>query len=68
MANKYFKASDVAKNKLVGVSKDCKSLIVAMLEEHQGKRPNAEQCLKHPWFVQDREALDKSLFLNKNAH
>lgn len=64
VANKYFKASDIAKSKLIGVSQDCKSLIVAMLEESQNARPSAENCLRHPWFRLDREALDKSLFIN----
>ncbi|TNV85594.1 hypothetical protein FGO68_gene9720 [Halteria grandinella] len=68
VANKYFKASDIAKSKLIGVTQDCRSLIVAMLEESQNARPSAEHCLKHPWFRQDREALDKSLFINQNVN
>ena len=37
-----------------------------MLETRPEHRPTTEDCLKHPWFEQDREALEQSLFLNKN--
>jgi serine/threonine protein kinase len=48
------------------VGQECILLLCWMLETRPELRPTTEDCLKHAWFEQDREALEQSLFLNKN--
>ena len=48
------------------ISPDGKDLLLKMLETNPAKRPTAEECLEHPWFENDREAIQGSLLINKN--
>lgn len=44
----------------------CIDLLKNMLNPDPLYRYTAEQCLKHAWFAKDKDALEKSLLLNKN--
>ena len=37
-----------------------------MLEVSPLTRPTAEQCVSHPWFSTDKEALQNGILINKN--
>ncbi|TNV86128.1 hypothetical protein FGO68_gene14551 [Halteria grandinella] len=65
-ANKYQNPYSTVQLKVTGVSADCKHLLLWMLQTTPESRPTAEQCINHKWFQQDREALQSSLFINKN--
>lgn len=48
------------------ISEDCLDLLRLMVQPEPKLRPSAETCLMHPWFRKDREAIENSLFINKN--
>jgi hypothetical protein len=52
--------------KVTNVSPECKQLLLQMLSLSADFRPTAEKCIQHAWFAKDREALQNSLFINKN--
>jgi serine/threonine protein kinase len=42
-------------------------LLALMLSSSPERRPNAEQCLAHPWFKNDRQVLNDMLVVNKRS-
>ena len=48
------------------VSEACLSLLYLMLDPRPEYRPSTEQCLNHQWFESDKEAVQSSIYLNKN--
>ncbi|TNV86407.1 hypothetical protein FGO68_gene4970 [Halteria grandinella] len=66
--NKNQNPIPVVQTKVKGVSAECKSLLCSMLNVNPDQRPSAEECINHAWFQKDREALQNSLFINKNQH
>ena len=39
------------------VSKNCRDLLLSMVEVDASKRPSAREALMHPWFKQDEEII-----------
>ena len=66
IANKHQNPFPVIQMKVNNVSSECKQLLQWMLQPNPSQRPSAEQCIQHKWFSKDREALQGSLFINKN--
>lgn len=52
--------------KVRGFSAECIDLLMKMLNPMPEQRPSAEGCITHAWFARDKEALQSSLFINKN--
>ena len=55
--NKYADPIRVVHSFAKYLDKECVSLLCAMLIPNPDLRPSAEQCLSHPWFQTQREAL-----------
>ena len=66
IANKFNSPMPAVQIKVVNVSQECKQLLQWMLQPNADQRPSTEQCIQHKWFSKDREALQGSLFINKN--
>lgn len=67
-ANKYANPYSMVQLRVTTMSPDCKHLLHWMLQTHPSNRPSAEQCLKHRWFSEDRDAIQSSLYLNRNTN
>lgn len=46
------------------VSFEAQNLLLSLLDRNPDFRPSAKEALEHPWFLQDREALMDSLYIN----
>ena len=47
-----------------GVSPQATDLMMSLLQLNPEDRPTAKIALKHPWFLEDREALNHALQIN----
>jgi serine/threonine protein kinase len=57
----------IVRRQMLNASPECKDLLLKMLDVEPHSRPSAEKCIQHPWFSQDRDALQSSLLINKNS-
>ena len=46
------------------ITKNCRSLLLSLVEVDPSKRPTAREALLHPWFQQDEEAILQLLHQN----
>ena len=65
--NRYKDPSDIIDEDLLTISTDCQLLLKWMLKRNPEDRPTSEECLKHNWFSQDREALVNMIEINNIA-
>lgn len=66
VANKYENPVHSVKLRVSGVSPECKKLLEWMVTPNPKLRPTAEECLGHPWFLNDQDAVQSSLYINKH--
>ena len=52
-------APDMEKEQIKAVSEEARDLLVKMLNKNPEERPNASECLQHPWMNEQQFRISK---------
>ena len=62
--NRWFDGGKKVDEYCMSFSKNCRDLIKMMLVQAQKIRPSAEECLRHPWFSDQKKIIQRLLQAN----